>query len=312
MKKIRLYWSNICVMHRAEVTAINKAKEVLSEKGIDLDVTYFGLGTPQHMSEYLYKSDSILPDLLISTDLEVFEDQRIFDKLLPKLNPLANAFSLNPKIKNSNIYQNEYLLPLLAIPLVLCSNQPFNEQNHNLANIIQHQLPITFGGINNSGAKSIIKAIWYTFGKEKVHTLLENADIVDMPIQAFHKVRTGAHNLSIVPYIYAQTADEKNLFVKYPQEGAIALPCYAAALNTIDNAEAKAVIDAIFTAELQQTYVEKSGLACCLDSGAKLKLAEEAQYRFTYPTREWFDETAWQEFYALYLKYLPNAFSGTP
>ena len=57
---------------------LEEVKQALLQYDIELNVTYFGMGYPEHMSEYLYKKDAVLPDIIVSADLEVFEDSRIF------------------------------------------------------------------------------------------------------------------------------------------------------------------------------------------------------------------------------------------
>ena len=81
MTTIRLYWNNICVLHRQELQFLNEIREELRKDNIDLDITCFGLGYGRHMSDYLREEDSVLPDLVVSTDLEVFEDERIWNRL---------------------------------------------------------------------------------------------------------------------------------------------------------------------------------------------------------------------------------------
>ena len=46
------------------------------------------------MSEYLARPDAVLPDLIVSADLEVFEDRAIFSKMEPELYPAADWVSL--------------------------------------------------------------------------------------------------------------------------------------------------------------------------------------------------------------------------
>ena len=63
MTTIRLYWNNICVLHRQELQFLNEIREELRKDNIDLDITCFGLGYGRHMSDYLREEDSVLPDL---------------------------------------------------------------------------------------------------------------------------------------------------------------------------------------------------------------------------------------------------------
>ena len=91
MTTVLLYWNHICVLHKGEKQFLDRLAERLSNEDIDLRVRYFGLGYPEHMSEYLARPDAILPDLIVSADLEVFEDSRIYRKLEKGLYPLPNG-----------------------------------------------------------------------------------------------------------------------------------------------------------------------------------------------------------------------------
>ncbi len=73
MRHILLYWNHICVLHRQEKTFLDALAQRLLSDEIQLEVRYFGLGYPEHMSEYLARPDAILPDLIVSADLEVLK-----------------------------------------------------------------------------------------------------------------------------------------------------------------------------------------------------------------------------------------------
>lgn len=90
MRHILLYWNHICVLHRQEKTFLDALAQRLLSDEIQLEVRYFGLGYPEHMSEYLARPDAILPDLIVSADLEVFEDTDIFCKLNHSLYPVRS------------------------------------------------------------------------------------------------------------------------------------------------------------------------------------------------------------------------------
>ena len=94
MNHILLYWNHICVLHKQEKIFLTNLKERLKKEGIQLEVRYFGLGYPEHMSDYLAREDAILPDIIVSADLEVFEDRRIFQKFERDLYPARNWVKL--------------------------------------------------------------------------------------------------------------------------------------------------------------------------------------------------------------------------
>ena len=61
------------MLHRQEKTFLDALAQRLLSDEIQLEVRYFGLGYPEHMSEYLARPDAILPDLIVSADLEVLK-----------------------------------------------------------------------------------------------------------------------------------------------------------------------------------------------------------------------------------------------
>ena len=94
MTHILLYWNQLCVLHRQEKAFLQELAGRLHREDIELEVRFFGLGYPEHMSEYLARPDAVLPDLIVSADLEVFEDRAIFSKMEPELYPAADWVSL--------------------------------------------------------------------------------------------------------------------------------------------------------------------------------------------------------------------------
>ena len=123
MTTIRLYWNNICVLHRQELQFLNEIREELRKDNIDLDITCFGLGYGRHMSDYLREEDSVLPDLVVSTDLEVFEDERIWNRFREHgLLPLKEFFPVKDIPELGGLKKASALLPYLAIPLVFYSD----------------------------------------------------------------------------------------------------------------------------------------------------------------------------------------------
>ena len=77
MTSILLYWNHICVLHRQEKAFLEDLAQRLRGDGIRLEVRYFGLGSPERMSEYLALPSAIPPDLIVSADPEAFQVLRI-------------------------------------------------------------------------------------------------------------------------------------------------------------------------------------------------------------------------------------------
>ncbi|OOB79468.1 MAG: hypothetical protein BEN19_07525 [Epulopiscium sp. Nuni2H_MBin003] len=304
MKCVNLYFSNICILHKQEVTYLNKFKENLLTKGIDLNIKHFGIGYPQRLSEYLSKDDCILPDVIISTDLEIYEDKSIYSKFSNSLYPLINYFDIKPDIKNSTIYYDDRLLPFIIIPLVFCYNTNYIGNTNSILEVIQNSDKTIIGGINNSGAKSIIKAIWSKYGKDIATQFLENTQIMNMPIQAFNAVKKGSDRLSIVPLIYAKTANNKDLFMSYPKDGAIALPSYVCASKSLDTTTMLTVLSELLSEDFCNSFVKSGSLVSSLSNTADETTSLANNYKFIYPDTTWFDNTSSDEFYQLFKKYL--------
>ena len=60
MTNVLLYWNHICVLHNQEKAFLARLAESLKAEDIELTVRYFGLGYPEHMSEYLAREDAVL------------------------------------------------------------------------------------------------------------------------------------------------------------------------------------------------------------------------------------------------------------
>lgn len=203
MTTIRLYWNNICVLHRQELQFLNEIREELRKDNIDLDITCFGLGYGRHMSDYLREEDSVLPDLVVSTDLEVFEDERIWNRFREHgLLPLKEFFPIKDIPELGGLKQASALLPYLAIPLVFYSDVELlrqtsmdtssinaifftgtdadSEQSISLNRLVESSFPLSYGGINNSAVKTVAKLTWESFGMETAKHFLTASNVFDM------------------------------------------------------------------------------------------------------------------------------------
>ncbi|MDR1773843.1 MAG: hypothetical protein LBR30_03085 [Clostridioides sp.] len=304
MKTVKLYWSNICILHKYEKDYLDKITDILSKKGINLEVTYFGIGFPYKLNEYLKKDDSVIPDIIVSTDLEVYEDKNIFGKFSENLYDLSKYFEIKEEIKCSNMCFDETLLPFLVIPLVFSYNNNCDGKVSSIEDIIINNTSTVIGGVNNSGAKSIVKAIWSKYGKESVEKFLSNSSIVNMPIQAFNEIKLGSNKLAITPSVYAKRADDKTLFMTYPSDGAIALPSYICANTSIDEEIMIEVIRSIISKDFCDFFVKSASLLPCIIDTKDDELVKCNDYKFLYPDKNWLDSVSSDEFFELYNKYV--------
>ena len=304
MKTVKLYWSNICILHKYEKDYLDNLIISLKGKNINLEITHFGIGYPHRLSEYLKQPDAILPDIIVSTDLEVYENSNIYSKFSNNLYPLSKYFNIKDEIKNSNIFFDEKLLPLLVIPLIFSYNNNYNTTPTTLKNVVESNTKTVVGGINNSGVKCIVKAIWSEYGKDYAERFLDNATLVNMPIQSFNDIKSGSNNLALTPSIYAKRANNTDLFMTYPEDGAVALPSYIAASKSLNEETMLEVLTALITTDFCNSFVKSASLFSCISDTVNETIVEENNFKFLYPSKEWLDTTTSEEFFDLYNRYI--------
>lgn len=299
MTKVLLYWSNICVLHKQEKAFLERLSDRLSAENISLETRFFGLGCPEHMCEYLAKPDAVLPDLIVSADLEVFEDRRIFAKLENTLYPAADWLPLRRGAED--LRRGEKLLPFLSIPLVYYTRKPELCAEKNIA----EQSGLAFGGINNSAAKTITKAVWERYGKDAAARVLNGSAVSDMPIGAFQAVRTGTADTALVPSLYALRADGRETFLQIPKEGPLLIPSYFCARSSLPESLARRMAREILCRELCKFYAVSGDLITYPDYGQP----ESRQDRSNCITPSWdfLRSLSPEKFYSLYQNALPAA-----
>lgn len=301
MTNILLYWNHICVLHRQEKAFLSRLVDALRKEDIQLTVRYFGLGYPEHLSEYLARPDAELPDLLVCADLEVFEDPRIFSKLEGSLYPAADWVPLRQSAALEAVWRGLWLLPFLSIPLVYYTRQP-----QRCAHIpLWEQEELCFGGINNSAAKTVVKTVWEHAGKPAAQQLLARSHISDMPIGAFQAVRQKSAVTALVPSLYALRADGLETHLAIPQEGPVLIPSYLCVRTSAPEAAARKVAQGILCQELCDFYASQGDLILYPTCTA-LRSRQEGE-RFCCPSAGWLKVFSPEEFYQLYCAALLTA-----
>lgn len=295
MVKVVLYWSNICVLNKGEVELLKKVQSGLLLDGIDFEIKFFGLGYPTHMSDYLREDNAILPDIILTTDLEVFEDRRVFEKLKPTLIDCSKWYSNT--LKGA---ERSYLLPYLAIPVLL-----FSKDKKNLSfKELKHNRP-AFGGINNSAAKSVVKLMWERYGKDEAEALMESATITPMPIGAFQSTRNGMSDVALIPSLFALSDSS---FVSSPlKEGIPGIPSYFAVRNTISEDIAKKLIERLNKDDFISFYEEKGKLL--MASREKPSWFKSMNSDLLFLSESFISHLDPEEFYDTYCHYIPSALS---
>lgn len=300
---VRLYWNHICILHNYEKQYLARLTERLAEQGIDLEVTFFGLGYATHMAEYLAQDDAVLPDMIVTADLEVVEHPRVYERLTG-LYDCENWLPLKDTVAVRAVRRNENLLPVVIIPIVLygadCAEQ-------GLLDIARSpRLRLAFGGINNSAAKTVAKAVWARYGREAAGEVLERAEVTDMPIGAFQAVRTGSADVALVPSLYAMRADGSATYEGIVAEGPLLLPSYLLARDSIPEDVARTVARELLSRELLDFYVTNGDLIACASCVEPCSRYEEADPVWAL-NPETLAEIDTEAFYELYCARLPTA-----
>lgn len=300
MTSVLLYWNHICVLHKQEKLFLEQISKKLLQENIHLDIRYFGLGYPKHMSEYLAAPDAVIPDMIISSDLEVFEDPRIFHKFSDSLYDVSDWIPLHQGAALDAIRRDKTLLPFLAIPLVYYTDESDTYEGQAIHDIQN----LAFGGINNSAAKTVVKAVWSYYGKEVAQELLTRSDISQMPIAAFQKVRLKERKIALVPSLYALRADDRTSFLRIPKEGPLLIPSFCCARNSLTEEIARKVVQSILCNELCDFYAKNGDLIVFPSSEHQ---NHRQSQKYLTPSPEWLQKTSPEEFYEVYLNALPSA-----
>ncbi|WP_320990521.1 hypothetical protein [Hungatella sp.] len=302
MITIQLYWNNICILHRQELAFLEQMKADLKKKDIDLSVTCFGLGYGRHLSDYLREPDSTLPDMVVSADLEVFEDSRIFGRFRESLHPLARRLPVKQEEGVPLLLRGDFLLPYLAIPLVFYGTGESIPENGSLSldELVSERFPLTFGGIHNSAAKTVVKTVWETGGADAAKRLLSASSLTGMPIEAYQRVRNGMNSLALVPSVYALRADGNQSKAAWPADGAVVVPSYLCAADTIPEEAAIAVAEALRSPLISRFYVENGCLISCTPGSPEAPWPEGQKGDIRLPSAEFLDKLEPEEFYAVY------------
>ena len=301
MIHILLYWNHICILHRFEREYLERIRLELVEDGIDLETRYFGLGYAEHMSEYLAQPDSEEPDIMVSADLEVFEDRRIYGRFSSNLYDVANWIEKRSLPSLCNALRGDDLLPILSIPLVYFTRNPEDCRRTSITGI----KGLSIGGVDNSAIKSIVKTIWSHRGKQAAEQFLEGCTVRDMPIEAFQDVVSRKSETALVPSIYALRSDNENTFTVVPREGAILVNSYLAAARKAPEWAVRKVVEKIISKELADFYVESGDLI--FYPAVTSKNTRTILEKTTAPAYNWLESYSPEEFYKLYTRMLPMA-----
>lgn len=228
-----LYWNNICLISPLEEKYIAAR---LKEKNLSLSVSYFGLGRPMSLYEKIQKdlnAGALGAEVMVSTDTDVFQDPN----LLLSHGDFLDARHFLPQRKEKALFTlchpEGFFVPFIVIPLIMV---------YHRALLSEKEVPSTlealssqkwnrrfaFGGLHNSAGKSLLKSLWYQYGKETATRILAHAHCPSMPAAAFQMVIKKQVPLAIVPTIFAKRKGISSLGAKWPEDGAVPIPSYLA------------------------------------------------------------------------------------
>lgn len=232
-----VFWNNVCLLSKVEKQFINE-QSLYNNLDKTFSFEYFGLG---QSTSLFYKLKNEINEKICSTDIIVSTDLEIFQ------NPLFSSyFESNFKQSSKNDENHDWILnhptlynpsnlfsPYIVIPLVIIVNEgKLNGRRppSSIEDLFSDSFKddVVFGGIQNSAGFSLMKSIWWLYGKENLVKFMKNSHSRSMPAQAFQSVLKGEHCVGVVPSIFALRQGTRQLKAIWPKEGAIAIPSYVA------------------------------------------------------------------------------------
>ncbi|MDR2109368.1 MAG: ABC transporter substrate-binding protein [Coriobacteriales bacterium] len=302
-----IYWNNICILNKKELTLLEELAAELAQEGIILKVRQFGLGYPEHLSEHLRNPQNPLPDIIVSADLEVYEDYRVFSRFQQQLYAAANWVKRDDDPRLDAVYRHDTLLPYVVIPLVLYSKDRSSFADKGLEEIVIEMLPLHFGGINNSAGKSVVKLVWDRLGRDAACALLQRCEVAEIPVVAFQAARRETHSAALVPTAFALTADGRKSHAICPSDGAPVVPSYIAARKSLPEVVARRIVEGLTSERFLEMFVNAGRLIAWKANSPKDEWVATQCSRLQLPRPDFFAQVSPEEFYQLYCSAIPSA-----
>lgn len=306
----KVYWNNICLLSTKEEEYINNSLEKFENR--EIVVEYYGLGKEMALKEKVIEelNEGIInADMILSTDLDIFQDKNLIPSLKDNLAVTKNLAPLRKEIKNSNIIHPLGIFsPFIIIPLIFVVNRsliPKEKIPYSFEDLLDPYFKgkIAFGGIHNSAGRSLLKSIWYLLGKEKAEKFIDNSIIDNMPAAAFRRVMIGDAALAIVPTIFAMRAGINNIHRIWPREGAVAIPSYYALKNSGNKLYTEWILENILDKSHQELLKSAGAVIPCHPSVDLPPLAKENNCKLLYPQWDFLHKFDNEYFYFLCEKY---------
>ncbi|MCC5909363.1 MAG: ABC transporter substrate-binding protein, partial [Clostridiaceae bacterium] len=305
-------WNNICLLSNMEEAFIKSQSTKYNYYPFDFQ--YYGLGRPYSMTEKVkedLKTDEIKGDIIVSTDLDVFQDRSLakhFEESFQKTSSLLpiNEFVLKTNIPNTS----NYFHPFITIPLVMVINTKLLKESEiptSFEDLLHPNFKgrYAFGGVHNSAGRSLLKSLWYLYGSNAVESFLSGAVITSMPAQAFQRVMTGQVPVAIVPTIFALRRGIQGLKACWPREGAVAIPSYVAVKSKVATEDFKLFLESILGIDHQIQLKNAGDIIPSHPDAPISSFALENDCSLLYPKWEFFDTFDHEMFYHLCKDYRP-------
>ena len=293
----KVYWNNVCLLSKMEEEFISKAiNNWQITKQDKFNFEYFGLGKQMKLNEKIamdLNSQGVNAHALISTDLDVFQDQALLLNKLSEYKNLADQFLINKGLISPSIfYPSGEIQPSIVIPLVMVANTALLKEEEIPQSLEELTHPkwegkITFGGMDTSAGKSVLMALWYLYGEEAVYKFIKNSTVQNVPAAAFNGVMRGKFPLALVPTIFAARGGQGNLRGIWPKEGAVAIPSYVAIKKEADDGLVTFLNELLFGREMQEFYSSRGFVIPVHPEVEVPQWLAENQCRTVYPEWDW-------------------------
>lgn len=250
---LKVFWNNVCLLSKAERDFINMKNERLIKEDMktSYDFEFYGLGYEKTLSQ---KVDSLIGenlvdgDIIVSTDLDVFQNSKRSEYFLENYRTLEDTFTYSDYIRENKsiIDPSSYFFPFIIIPLVMIVNKDkCKKPVKSFKDLLDDDFKddYSFGGHSNSAGHSLLKSIHYLYGEDSYLKFLNNAQVTSMPAQAFQKLMKGEVSLAIVPSIFALRGGVGSLEAVWPNEGAVAIPSYIAVRKRVSDIDLQKFIN---------------------------------------------------------------------
>ncbi len=302
---VKVYWNNICLISRLEEKYI---KEEVGKSGMNIQFEYFGLGREKKLSEQIRTerdNGEINADIILTTDLDVFQDKRLlFNEIenFENLEHMGSLFPVRKEIKESEIpYEKGFISPFITIPLVIVVNKGLlngcgiPESFGQLCDE-RYSGKVVYGGIDTSAGRSLLMSMWYMYGEDMLRDFMDNSVAASMPAAAFNMVMKGQFPIAIVPSIFALRMGIGNLSGIWPVDGAISIPSYLAVKKGTTRETLEFMSEKILSKDKQELLTSNANIIPSHPEADIPAWAGDNGCKLVYPSWKWIESLDYEHF----------------